>query len=64
MANSPRHVISRLFHNGDYFETLSNYQLKQFIPILQAHIEKCEHPKCVGYRNAEKDLNTNISKSM
>ena len=52
MSNSPGHVVSRLFHNGDYFESLSNYSLNDFLPILERHIEKCKHPKCTSFRNA------------
>jgi len=50
--NSPAKVISRLFHNGDYFEHLSDYNMKLFIPKLEKHIEKCQHPKCIEYKNA------------
>lgn len=50
--NSPKQVVSRLFHNGDYFERLSNYSLKYFLPKLEEHIEKCKHPKCTSFRNA------------
>lgn len=48
--NSPAKVVSRLFHNGDYFEKLSNYSLKYFLPVLERHIEKCQHLKCISYR--------------
>ena len=54
--NSPEKVVSRLFHNGDYFEKLSNYTLKYFIPKLEKHIEKCQHPKCISFKQSGIDL--------
>ena len=57
--NSPKQVVSRLFHNGDYFERLSNYSLKYFLPKLEEHIEKCKHPKCTSFRNAGLELSSN-----
>ena len=59
--NSPQKIVSRLFHNSDYFERLSNYSLKYFIPPLQKHIEKCQHPKCISYREFGCALNSNLT---
>ena len=59
--NSPKKVVSRLFHNSDYFETLSNYSLKYWIPKLQEHIEKCQHLKCTEFRNAGKSLTVEVN---
>jgi hypothetical protein len=54
--NSPQKIVSRLLHDSDYFETLSNYSLGDFIPKLENHIEKCQHPKCISFKNVGLDL--------
>ncbi len=54
--NSPQKVVARLFHKGDYFETLNNNTLKEFLPALDRHIAKCQHTKCILYRESGKTL--------
>lgn len=45
-GNSPKKTMSRLMHS-DYFENLSKHQLRDFLPKIAEHMEKCQHPKCV-----------------
>jgi hypothetical protein len=44
--NSPAKVVSRLLHNTDYFESLSEYHLKEWQSAIYKHKLKCQHPKC------------------
>ncbi len=45
--NSPRKVLSRLIHS-DYFDTICEYQMKYWQPLIDEHKIKCKHPNCLS----------------
>lgn len=50
--NNPRKTLSRLLHS-DYFDAVSDYYLRDFIPNIHLHIQKCQHRKCRYYKRLE-----------
>ncbi len=47
--NSPKQVLSRCLHS-DYFNAISDYYLRSWLPIIYIHITKCRHIKCKYYK--------------
>lgn len=50
--NSPAKVLSRCIHS-DYFDNISSMNIKSWIPLIEKHREKCNHPKCKFWNNSE-----------
>jgi hypothetical protein len=51
--NSPDQVTHRLI-NSDYFEFISEYDMKLWLPIIQKHISNCEI--CIEKHQDKNDL--------
>ena len=53
-GNSPNKVLSRCLHS-DYFNAVSDYYLRSFIPKIYLHITRCQHVKCKYYKQLQDD---------
>ena len=52
--NSPRQVLSRKLHS-DYFNAVSDYQMREWIPNIINHIQHCKSTKCRYYKTLQDD---------
>lgn len=48
-GNSPSKVLSRNLH-GNFFDAVSDHYMRDWIPLIYLHIQKCQHIKCCYYR--------------